>query len=365
MRCAEYVRRAFNVIQHHGSPRSVVTSSFRVPRVPFRRTSSSWLAQCLQAVRDKLLPKMAPEDTAAGSALLELKTLRNMLRLSASGSVKEELRDVVFVCIDCEAFEFDQAKTTEVGISILDTRSIVDIPPGSDASAWFSSIQSEHFRIREYGHLVNKKFVKGCPDLFSFGTSTWVQKADASATVLRVFQYPASAGRVVPDATETPRSIVLVGHGLKNEVPYLQNLGFSLPSAPNVVSRFDTARLGGKKSGIGLGRLCKAVGLDSQSLHNAGNDAAYTLRAMLIAAVLDSTTAGGFPAFLRHAMAPEIAERELRARQRREAGPPRGQGRRGRHGPSSHRQDQSSTVLPDPAYILPPQSNLSRKSDEQ
>ncbi|KJX95986.1 hypothetical protein TI39_contig850g00009 [Zymoseptoria brevis] len=287
-----------------------------------------------------------------------------MLRLSASGSVKEELKEVVFVCIDCEAFEFDQAKTTEVGISILDTRSIVDIPPGPDASTWFSSIQSEHFRIREYGHLVNKKFVKGCPDLFSFGTSTWVQKADASATVLRMFQYPASAGRVVPDATETSRNIVLVGHGLKNEVPYLQNLGFSLASAPNVVSRFDTARLGGKKSGIGLGRLCKAVGLDSQSLHNAGNDAAYTLRAMLIAAVLDSSTAGGFPAFLTQAMAPEIAERELRARQRREAGPQRGQGRRGRHGPSSHRQDQRSTVLPDPAYILPPQSSLSRKSDE-
>jgi hypothetical protein len=76
---------------------------------------------------------------------------------------------------------------------------------------------------------------------------------------------------------------VLVGHALKNEVPYLHNLDFELPEAPNVVWRFDTDRLGVNKGGIGLGRLCKAVGLDSTALHNAGNDAAYTLRAMLLA----------------------------------------------------------------------------------
>lgn len=35
-----------------------------------------------------------------------------------------ELQDVVFVCIDCEAFEFDSKKVTEVGVSVLDTSKI-------------------------------------------------------------------------------------------------------------------------------------------------------------------------------------------------------------------------------------------------
>jgi hypothetical protein len=130
--------------------------------------------------------------------------------------------------------------------------------------------------------MINRKFVKGCPELFSFGTSTFIAKADASAVLQRLFERPVEVGSPtnVPDEQ---RNIILVGHGLKNEVPYLRNLGFALHQAPNIVCRFDTGKLGPSKGGIGLGRLCKAIGLDSTSLHNAGNDAAYTLRAMLLA----------------------------------------------------------------------------------
>lgn len=82
---------------------------------------------------------------------------------------------------------------------------------------------------------------------------------------------------------KTNRRIVLVGHGLKNEVGYLRNLNFNLMEAPNVVGVVDTQCIGTSKSPIGLNKLCKALGMEPHLLHNAGNDAAYTLRAMILA----------------------------------------------------------------------------------
>lgn len=86
-----------------------------------------------------------------------------------------------------------------------------------------------------------------------------------------------------PAGLETSRKIVLVAHGVKNEVPYLRNLNFDLMKAPNLVGIVDTQSIGPSKRQIGLKMLCQAVGMEPQSLHNAGNDAAYTLRAMILA----------------------------------------------------------------------------------
>jgi hypothetical protein len=73
------------------------------------------------------LAAMSPEDAGPGSAHLDLKALRKVLGIDSAETLKENLRDLVFVSVDCEAFEFDQTKTTEVGISILDTRNIRDV----------------------------------------------------------------------------------------------------------------------------------------------------------------------------------------------------------------------------------------------
>lgn len=95
-----------------------------------------------------------------------------------------------------------------------------------------------------------------------------------------------------PSAREARRNVVLVGHGLKNEVGYLKNLHFDLMNAPNVVAIVDTSSIGPGKGQLGLKKLCEAVGMEPQSLHNAGNDAAYTLRAMILAV---SISWGGAP----------------------------------------------------------------------
>lgn len=48
----------------------------------------------------------------------ELSHIQQLLGLAESKNGKP-VQDVVFVCIDCEAFEFDQSKITEIGMSRL------------------------------------------------------------------------------------------------------------------------------------------------------------------------------------------------------------------------------------------------------
>lgn len=155
----------------------------------------------------------------------------------------------------------------------------------SPAEAWTSKISSVHYCIKEYAHLVNKRWVRGCPDSFLFGESHKISRHRASAILGRIFQDPKSlltahsSGR--PE--EALRNIVLVGHDLSNDSSYLKTLNFSLQEVKNVVKKVDTQKLAGtKKRTIGLKRLLQALDVEPQFLHNAGNDAAFTLKAMVL-----------------------------------------------------------------------------------
>lgn len=75
-------------------------------------------------------------------------------------------QDAVFICVDVEAYERDNNKITEIGISTLDTRDLAHIAPGVKGKNWQNAIRARHFRISDYKHLVNKEFVDGCPDRF-------------------------------------------------------------------------------------------------------------------------------------------------------------------------------------------------------
>lgn len=99
---------------------------------------------------------------------------------------------VVFVCIDVESYERDHRQITEIGVSTLDTRDLIEIAPGQDGKNWMTQIRSRHFRITERAHLINTDFVKGSPDRFEFGTSEWVSVQDAPRLVDSCFQQPFS-----------------------------------------------------------------------------------------------------------------------------------------------------------------------------
>lgn len=76
---------------------------------------------------------------------------------------------VKFVCVDVEANELNASTITEIGLAILDTEDIEDVPPGENGKNWLPYIAAHHLRISEYRSIVNSRYVQGCPDAFDFG----------------------------------------------------------------------------------------------------------------------------------------------------------------------------------------------------
>jgi hypothetical protein len=77
--------------------------------------------------------------------------------------------DVVFVCVDIEAYERNSRQITEIGIATLDTRDIQSLTPGKQGEEWMKKIRARHFRVKEHANLHNTEFVAGCADKFDFG----------------------------------------------------------------------------------------------------------------------------------------------------------------------------------------------------
>lgn len=221
---------------------------------------------------------------------VELNVVQRMLGLRTPVST-DAFKNIAFVCVDCEAHEFAQDKITEIGISVLDMSTIGQPLELSafKAEDFIRRMQYAHYRIIEHGQLVNKRWVKGYPENFTFGNSVWINRANARFVLGCVLNDPASlsTAHLSSEATESVKKVVIVGHSMTNDARYLKHLDFDLKALPNVVRTVDTQRIAGsKKRSVGLSTLLKALGLDdTQHLHNAGNDAAYTMHALILMAV--------------------------------------------------------------------------------
>jgi hypothetical protein len=213
------------------------------------------------------------------------KDLERLQRLKAA--------EPVFVCIDLEAYEFAQEKITEVGVSILDSRHVIGTDPGPDGMEWLSKITTRHLIIEEHKRLINKRFVHGCPDKFNFGKSEIVPLSRVHATLTHLFDNPSPGSALTSD--RGPRKLILVGHGLSNDTAYLNKLKFDPHAKGNIIHDVDTQRFAGtKKQTVSLSRLMAGLGVNPENLHNAGNDAAYTLQALLLMTVQHTNDPGAY-----------------------------------------------------------------------
>lgn len=204
-------------------------------------------------------------------------------------------QSVVFVCVDVESYEGAHHKITEVGVATLDTRDLQGVVPGENGKAWREMIRARHFRIKEYKHLVNHLYVIGHPDGFLFGESTFVSLNEAAKLVAACFRAP--FGGV--DTTEQPnekRNIVLLGHDTLSDIRYLQQLGYDPVKEENILEVMDTATMyrvwHRDQQPTKLGNILSDFDIMGWKLHNAGNDAVYTLQAMLGICVREATTRG-------------------------------------------------------------------------
>ncbi|KAF2016674.1 hypothetical protein BU24DRAFT_423048 [Aaosphaeria arxii CBS 175.79] len=206
-------------------------------------------------------------------------------------------QSVVFVCIDVESWERAHDKITEVGIATLDTLDLVGVAPGKDGENWRTLIRARHIRIDENKHLINSNFVAGCPDRFDFGKSEFVRLHDVATQVAACFRHPFSGPAAHnPEDASKERNIIFLGHDTFSDVKYLQQLGFDPLKVPNMLETLDTATLyrvwRREQNPTNLGRILYDFDIAGFNLHNAGNDAVFTVQAMLAVCVREASIRG-------------------------------------------------------------------------
>ncbi|KAK5692333.1 hypothetical protein LTR17_025383 [Elasticomyces elasticus] len=186
--------------------------------------------------------------------------------------------DFVFVSIDFEGGLQNRAGITEYGVAKLDTRDIVSKTVNAYSSA---------STIPGHNYLLAKCRKQHC----MFGDTTRIDKPQLAATI--------KAELNIPNGSEVPqRRIVLVGHGLHNEQLILEAHGVKLGDLPAVIGILDTSQygMGGSLETL-LDRLFIPLPRNrngmADSLHCAGNDAHYTLRALLALLYLQHQEAEG------------------------------------------------------------------------
>lgn len=180
----------------------------------------------------------------------------------ASYPKSTDVSDAVLVSID---FEHTQnlrnglyRKESQTGLAILDPGELVGKEPSELISTINLTTGSPHYISKS-----NDKFV--------FGTSQAIEVTNILGSI--------------ESFLPKDRPIVLVGHGVYAEVGILMALGFEFSA--RIVGIIDTFDVAGEVFGVwrkGLKDLLLSLEIPFHKLHNAGNDAHFTLRAALLLA---------------------------------------------------------------------------------
>ena len=250
-------------------------------------------AQCYLGVRPRVNPRMRDPVADPNVPPRELERAIKRYNLAQSTELPDLdltlpapfpfLTNVVFICVDVEAYEKEPRPVTEIGISILDTNDLVDLPPGHRGANWMEKIRSRHFRITETAHLHNSEFVTGCADRFEFGESEFCSINEAPQVVASCFRPPYSApsSNAIGDADasdqgkeEIPkRQLILVGHDTQTDIRYLRKTGYDVANLSNLVEALDTGKLWcawkHEYQPPSLGSILVELELVGWNLHNA------------------------------------------------------------------------------------------------
>ncbi|KAI3405154.2 hypothetical protein KGF56_002110 [Candida oxycetoniae] len=171
------------------------------------------------------------------------------------------------ISIDCESHEISQSKITEVGISIL---------KASTFNTMLPMIKPMHIIIKENIKRTNHKFVPNNKNYFSNGVSYLMTKKTAAKFI-----------KLLLDKYLFDLEGIFVGHAIEQDIKYLEKLGVKLSEPFHRIDTFKLHRLSRSKGGS-LASCLKSMDIPHAYLHNAGNDAYYTL--LLALAYCDPAT---------------------------------------------------------------------------
>lgn len=202
------------------------------------------------------LPPMQPSVAKKG-----LHILYEVFRLGYQSSVSTSLSDIVLIAIDFENINtiksgFSQKSNCQVGLAILDTKDIHQVPPGELISTYNIATGSPSYLAK-----VSRKFM--------FGETVTTRTSDIVDRILSL----------IPPG----RNVVFVGHGILNDIQALQALGFPFPA--RLSGTLDTSLVANEVFQFWAGSLADlllALRCPFNRLHCAGNDANFTLKALLL-----------------------------------------------------------------------------------
>jgi hypothetical protein len=239
-----------------------------------------------------------------------IENLRDLLGLplpytSHSVSTTSALpEDALIVSFDTETeIHGGRDHVVEIGVTVLDTRDIIDTAPGPFALDWIAKAKTYHYVVDITRR--SRDRMRSCyfsDDVFADVSSI---RSHLLETLQRLANPPYDPDQKVGCG---PRKVVLVGHsgwGDLDQMRQSPGLELDLFSEEAFLTKptmaFDTwmftdtaiqqgvvipsARLGRLASWLGIPQQYRQDNGSSIGCHNAGNDAAYTMMALLIYAV--------------------------------------------------------------------------------
>ncbi|KZV76094.1 hypothetical protein PENSPDRAFT_570434 [Peniophora sp. CONT] len=199
----------------------------------------------------------------------------------------------VWCAIDVESYEYEHTTLTELGYSIQRWENEEPVH------------ENGHLCVKEAWRLRNGKYVPDAREKYDYGASEILPRTDFREKI-----------RALIESLKQYGAVFLIFHDAASDIQYLlddkykinaslPNLSYLLPDkCKDGLYCVDTCDLWGALEGIPqdkrkLEHICRELGLKPQNMHNAGNDAYFTLgalRAMAEGAPLDQQRQARYPA---------------------------------------------------------------------
>lgn len=205
-------------------------------------------------ILNKYLSTLKPSPhTKLGSNKNHLANFQNTLRLVYC-------KKTILFSIDVEAWERNTKNVTEIGVVIYD--------PREQVSTMFPVFKKVHIRVKEYLSKKNGRFV---PD-HSRNAITGVSYI---LTIDETVKFVQGLIDLYFNVPEMPAA--LVGHGVSGDVSWFSKLGIHFPDNPLKVDTQTLYSLTKGERRSSLKMALRRVDIPFAFLHNALNDAYYTL----------------------------------------------------------------------------------------
>ncbi|CCF57682.1 hypothetical protein KAFR_0D00350 [Kazachstania africana CBS 2517] len=193
------------------------------------------------------------------------------------------MKEAILFSIDIEAFEMQNDIITEIGISIYDPRENLD--------SVMPIFKNYHIVIKESLHIRNSKYICDYKDCYLLNESIVLTLKESINFIQNLIDF-----YMIPQTQEDltwKRSIV--GHNVKQDINWLLDLGVKFPTEKinfdltgnlmKNITVIDTEKIHKLLYGeiySNLGKILKLYEIPHSFLHNAGNDAFFTLELLMV-----------------------------------------------------------------------------------